>query len=419
MSALLAAPDFRLTAQLLCCLRQDNPERKAAQLEDWSPADWQAVVTHAQRNGLAPLLAWRMKELAGKVQIPAETQQALEAGLRQAALSNLRLYHNLKLVLQTLAQEQIPVIVLKGAYLAEHVYPNLAARPMVDLDLLVPQDELLRAYDTLRALGYQPSLLFNPRREVKNMHHLPLLTSGGDASANIEVHWTLIPPYLPQVIDLAGIWQRAVPATLSGQATRVLCPDDLLLHLCLHMSHHQYKFGVRTLFDLGEVLARLQPALDWEAILLGAQQAHARNSLFLGLHLAHELLNAPVPEQVLAALRPTDFSPELEELAIRRLFGLANPVPVHPFLAGLRGERPRQARLQPFLDSVFWRQDYMARRYGVPAASWRIYLYYPVRWAELLWTYGAQVMRMLLHRPDVEAAIRRENRLDDWIVSGE
>jgi len=260
-------------------------------------------------------------------------------------------------------------------------------------------------------------MLFHPDREVKGSHHLPPLA--GPSRPTIEVHWTLIPPYLPYPIDLEGIWQRAQPIVLSGQPALALSTPDLLLSLVLHLCQHQFKFGLHTLLDLAEVLQQRQTEIDWPALLHATQPARALPGLVLSLSMAHDLLQAPLPPDWQTYCRLAGFSPELAELATRRLLGLNPPPPVHPFLIGLRGTRQARLRLRPLLESIFWRRDYMAQRYKVSASSWRIYLYYPRRWFDLFWNYSGPALRVLLGRPEITAAAQQENLLDDWLIRSE
>jgi len=62
--------------------------------------------------------------------------------------------------------------------------------------------------------------------------------------AMVELHWTLVTPLCGARIDeheLAGLWERSVPATIAGAPSRALAAEDLLLHLCMHVSvHHRF-----------------------------------------------------------------------------------------------------------------------------------------------------------------------------------
>ena len=55
-----------------------------------------------------------------------------------------------------LTREGLPVVVLKGAALAELVYQHIGLRTMADVDLLVEKKNLDKAGSILERLGYCP-----------------------------------------------------------------------------------------------------------------------------------------------------------------------------------------------------------------------------------------------------------------------
>jgi len=57
----------------------------------------------------------------------------------------MKVYAQLRKVLQVFCQEKVPVIVLKGALLAELVYQHIGLRTMDDVDLLVSKQDLGKA----------------------------------------------------------------------------------------------------------------------------------------------------------------------------------------------------------------------------------------------------------------------------------
>ena len=131
---------------------------------------------------------------------------------------NMNLYHELSHVLTVLRHDDIPVIVLKGAHLAEIVYENIALRPMCDVDLLVKKEDLTRVQRKLLETGYSP---FTNR----------LL---------LDIHWHLENSMTDLPVDMDMIWERAQPAFIAGVKVLVLSPEDLLLHLCLHLGFHHF-----------------------------------------------------------------------------------------------------------------------------------------------------------------------------------
>lgn len=104
--------------------------------------DWNEVVDAAAYHNLSPLLFKRLKQGGTWTCVPADAWERLRLAYFASANRNRRLYLQLRPLLAGLRTAGIPVIVLKGAYLAEAVYGDIALRPMGDVDLLVPSADL-------------------------------------------------------------------------------------------------------------------------------------------------------------------------------------------------------------------------------------------------------------------------------------
>ena len=98
---------------------------------------------------------------------------------------------------------------------------------------------------------------------------------------------------------------------------------DNLLFLCCHGTKHNWG-ALSWLVDVAE-LVRGQPSLDWDAVLRWSRVLGRRRPVQLGLHLAHQLLEAPVPSEVLA---DGDRDREVAALVSVVSTGLLDPVSV-------------------------------------------------------------------------------------------
>ena len=225
-------------------------------------------------------------------------------------------------LLRACADASLDLIVLKGAALAETVYPRPGLRVFGDVDVLVRLEDAPRAHALLSSLGY-----------VVEASAWAELADGRDCEANffrhtergpvvIELHTDLRNNTLlrRQVqIDLAGLWERTRPACLAGGDARVLGPEDQLLHLCLHLAGH-YFAAPNSLRDIAQVCA--VQSVDWPLFVSLCQAAHARAIGYSGLFAAATLLNASVPPFVLEALAPRTGRRVLESLVTRRVSDL-------------------------------------------------------------------------------------------------
>ena len=284
------------------------------------PIGWERVAAIACQNRVAPLVypALRRRPL------PSDAQPALEVLNRvyvATAARNAVLFGALRTVLEALSAARVAVIVLKGAALAETVYPERALRPMADIDLLIRKENLEEAERQLRSVGYEVAHDPETREELRSRHHHWVFQSARPDAGGIpiELHWSLDPPGGPVAWDVEALFERATPISRAGAGALVLCPEDLLLHLCLHLCRHRFNGGVIALCDIAAAVARYEGPLDWAKVQALAVKCGASEYLFVPLQLAAELMGADVPPSTLAGLRGSDGDDRMLELARERI----------------------------------------------------------------------------------------------------
>ena len=214
----------------------------------------------------------------------------------------------------------LDLIVLKGAALAETVYPRPSLRPFGDIDVLVRAQDTHHVQTVLSDLGY-----------VADADAWADLISGRSGEVNffrdtalgpvvVELHTDLLNNSLlrPGVsLDQAGLWQRSRPACLAGENARVLGPEDQVLHLCLHLAGHYFD-APRSVRDLVQVCAVQR--LDWPLFVCLCRASRAEAIGWCGL-LAAAQNGADVPPFVLKALAPRHGQRLLKKLLAARVQG--------------------------------------------------------------------------------------------------
>ena len=347
--------------------------------------DWPAACRAAEREGVAPLLYQITRDWGPAAGLPQAAGEQLRRAYMGTARRNAILFGELERILPALAGAGAPVILLKGAALAQTVYGNIAVRPMADLDLLVREKDLPAALGALPALGYEitPPLVY--RSEVL------LRRSIGVDKAPVELHWSLlIPPYYHYNGLLDWAWQTALPAAASTRSSsaRMLGPEAQVLHLCGHLQwHHPGAPDVRQLWlhDVAEVIARHRDEIDWDRLLawaqeydlvLPAQRTLARVAADYWSRPG-EGWRPPVPGGILDRLRGLEPSPGERHLdAYLTAGGLSAAGRLRAELAALPGGR---ARLDFGRRNLFPPAGYVRACYRVPHRL-LVPLYYPYRW---------------------------------------
>lgn len=121
-------------------------------------------------------------------------------------------------------------------------------------------------------------------------------------------------------IDIDGQWERSRPVIIAGVEVSVLCPEDLLLHLCLHNSEHTFEMGIRSICDISEAICRYSEEIGWKNLLLRARQWGIEKCVYLTLKLARKLLGAFVPDDLLETIKPNDFDERFMAIAMEQIF---------------------------------------------------------------------------------------------------
>lgn len=405
-----------LTRVLLAALAYRPDGEKEKLFSEVSGEEWRAVIELARRHGVPLLLYHRLKPL--RIALPLDVSGALRRASLRAAVRNLAMYRELGVILSRLRERGIPVIVLKGAQLAAAVYENIALRTMIDLDLLVKSDDLLRVEQELLALGCEPR---DRNRVIANDNHHFLYT-WPQLRLVVEVHWTILAAEYPCQIDIAGLWARAQPAVLEGTPALTLSPEDLILHLCIHTAYHTGQMRLKMLCDIGEVIRRYGAEMDWPAIGTRARQWGIVRAVYVLLRLAREWLEAAVPADWLAALRPEGLDERYLVLVGEQFLNreAGSGVLESARVAKLWSARGLGAIFSLVRDSLWLSRETMARMYPAPANSWRIWLYYPVRVKDALARHHTTVWGLARGDVDVRAAAARTNaasELRDWLMS--
>ncbi len=408
----------RIDELLLYCLRVVPDEMGDGRLEALSSSDWDVFIEASGRHGVTPLLYHRLRTFHSDVPIPANVMGRLRQACLENVARNMGLYHKLGKVLELLRRDNISVIVLKGAHLAELVYGNRALRSMGDVDLLVHKDDLMRVEAVLLGIGYTP-LDYNRTIGKDNKHFGYILSK---RELHLEVHWTILPSMSPFDIDINGQWERSRPAIIAGFEVAVLCPEDLLLHLCLHTCGHRFEPGLRYLCDICKILQHYKDGIDWGLVQLRTRQWGVGKCVYLTLRLAKELLGVILPDGLMEALKPNDFDERFVALAREQVFSTRMIMLTPAFAKFWRSKRllDKAALFLKILRAVFPPREVMARKYPPPSDSIRIYFYYTMHFRDLLRRRGRHVWRLLRGDEEMQALAKREDdiaTLKDWLMS--
>ncbi|WP_439814304.1 nucleotidyltransferase domain-containing protein [Zavarzinia sp. CC-PAN008] len=401
------------------------PERPVdpARLEALDDGDWERIQAMVRDHRLAPLLHWRLTHEHAGLPVPAAVAEALAQAFRAGLMRGLGQQRDLLTVHRLLDAAGIPHVALKGAYLALHAYPNPALRPLRDIDILVPVERTIEAFQVLVAGGCTrpPGQDGDLEANLLTGKHLPMLRAPG--ATGIEVHARLYTPGTPGSAeaggDEAGIWQRLQALPLGPEQLTYMGVADLMLHLVIHAAYdHQFDNGPLTFSDIGYLLQRQQDHLDWPLFWSLAQRSGTRRGALLVLHMVqHFMPSVPVawPDDLDSGAR-ADLDRQARDAVRLTLRDMASRKDVN-LETRLRGEGGLAARLRLLWAKVFLPRAEIAKAYPVSAASPLVYAWYLPKWYRLA---TRRAPAYLASRRNARAATesQRLRALGDWLDGG-
>jgi Uncharacterised nucleotidyltransferase len=251
--------------------------------------DWPLLMDLADAQGMLPILSRALNQIVG-TKAPLEFVATLRARAASKAIRSLTMAGELVRIMSVLERAGIAAVTFKGPTLAHLAYGDLALRDSTDLDICVPWEQISFALDILTTDGYQrKSAGFDVW--LKGACEVALRRKNPDCE--VDLHWQFSPPYfLP--FDVRRAVERSVILQIRGIAVRTLCTEDLLLYLCIHAARECW--AVRSICDVAGLLRNC--VVDWDDLLQEATRAHCWRPLAVGLTLAADLLQAPVPSDV-------------------------------------------------------------------------------------------------------------------------
>lgn len=395
MTSLLKRLSADAEAELLVhCARLeiDSGRAERIRLLAGSNLDWTKLLSLAQRHALVPLLFFQLNRVAPE-QVPADQLKKLRDRSQSNAALNVILTGEMVRLLELFETNQIPAVPYKGPAIGVGIYGNLALRQFADLDIMVPEAAVWQATELLSERGYQAHFTIPTRKQSSfiRLGYVRMFRHESEA-ITVDLHWRPAPRFFGAPFDMSRLWKSARRIELQGSNVRVPLPEDLILLLCIHGAKDCWE-RLEWVCGLAELI-RSEPNADWNQLLLQAKEIRCTTIVHLGLGLAHELLEAPVPPRVLSQLGPR-----------KRIDALVDRVAIRFFSTDV-SSRSLIGRIRFHLaakDSLLEKFRYCARlALTTTPVDWEMahlpelvsFLYLPLRVLRLLRKYGGERRRL-------------------------
>jgi hypothetical protein len=223
---------------------------------------WDNILNKGYQADLCPLLyyiltKWKQSDIDPSfLRVPDDILDQLKKGYTWSLSRNILLLDELDRVLKAFDESGIEVIVLKGADLAQTVYPDIALRPMSDLDILILNKHIAISQRALAKIGYKDTYLGNPKHakfQKRNGNNQPIV---------LELHEHLVSHQLILPLDLEDVWSKR-----SGYCMNVA---HLINYLSYHFAMHRFDRLI-WIFDIAMLCKFYKNKIDWREVYFTAK----------------------------------------------------------------------------------------------------------------------------------------------------
>lgn len=406
-----------LLLDLLSDTRAIAPERIAALGE----SSWNVLLDAMRQHRLGALLHWQLEQRHAGLGLPQTIRDEARQAWRDATRRMLGLQYELTILSKLLGAAGIRAIALKGAFLAYHAYPEAALRPMRDLDILVPEDQLVDAWNTLLAAGARSAGEGDSAEDLRRdhalhagKHHLPALLSPSGFS-KVELHRGVQSAASAMERDrntllLQGVWGHAITSPIATAPVEFPAPTDMVLHLIMHAAYdHLLNNGPLVLSDIAFLLRR--HAVDWERFWRTADALQSMRGAVLLLDLATYYWRDLPIEWTAAAAELRD---DLGAIRLSASLLLLQDRELTPDIWRKRGTGQSGGRIARAVGRLLIPRAEMALLYPVDPRSPRILLCYPARWWRLA-TRRIPAAWRTGQRGDLRRQAEIDTRVSRWL----
>lgn len=271
--------------------------------------DWRAVASLGTNHQVAALCHWFLTKNEGLQpakdrRINPEFKKELRLSYAHQLMRNEHLFRGIVELDEELDLRDVPAIYLKGPWLALKAYPELATRPIGDIDLCVREESFTRAVQALESLGYRHRgrLPDSSEQALEQAHFGGQLRFEALGRHPVELHFR-IENWGPPSSGEPWLWDTVRTIRVGSRRLMVPGPDQMLLHLLLHANQHGFK-TLRFLHDIRWALEADKNRFDLNWLLWRVRSLRCHSSVYHTLLFARQLAGASFPDEWLRVLRP-------------------------------------------------------------------------------------------------------------------
>ena len=309
---------------LLYCARTDvNPEIKDKILSlIQNNLDWNYLLKLASRHRLMSLLYHNLNFTCPDL-VPEDILKRLKDNFNVNVRKNLMLTGELVKVLNLLKSEGINAIPYKGPVLASMAYGNIGLRQFSDIDIFIPESEVLKAKKLVLSNDFTLCFEFS---HITDKFYLKTQREYGFVNIKTgimtEIHWDFHGPFFYLPLEPNFFYEDLNTVNINGRTVQSFTLENLIFILCIHSAKHDWE-NLGWICDISELIQRHE--MDWKLIIEKAGQLGIQRILSINLFLAMDLFGLKLPNEISDNINSDPAVIEMSSLIKNRLLSETLP----------------------------------------------------------------------------------------------
>lgn len=243
---------------------------------------YRQAIEEIETAALSSQIYHLLKEQGRLEETPLFFRERLKNNYNEALHLNLFIKSQTDRILQRFEAIQLNVIPLKGVYFAEKYFGHIGARGTSDIDLLVRKEDVGRAIDCIKALGFQIE-----QEPIPSHFHLSFSKwiPGAVIPLTVEIHWNIVKETTSN-FEIEPFWNNAVPFK-SYSYVMALSDYHTFYMICLHGWRHNLQ-SPKFFIDIIQLIYVLKDSLNYDLLFQDASAHETRKRLLRTLSIVYE-----------------------------------------------------------------------------------------------------------------------------------
>lgn len=211
-------------------------------------------------HNLTPFVFYRLKDYSSL--IPPDIYSYLRSGYLANVSRNLGFWDEFLKINDAFKQNNISILPLKGMDMLARFCPAFDLRTMSDIDILIKEDQFVKAEKVLSDLGYQKRLYGLKEKYWRERQcHVAFHRN----HTMVEAHWGLDFKRANRII-LQQLWKRVKQVQLGNDKLNIFSPEDALFSLALHLRRFGNILSLKQVLDAAKIIKE-SSEFDWDYVL--------------------------------------------------------------------------------------------------------------------------------------------------------